>query len=283
MKKTIILFATACLVMTSCNYRQAEIDRQNEIIDSLKTVNEVKDNSMMLLAETMSDLQTNINTIKEKEGIINMQLSEGSDQEQIQSDLDAISKALEDNKKKVANLQSQLSKATKNNKELESIISALNAQIEQQNQEIAKLRNTLVEKDIEISFLNNAVIRLSSSVDSLASRKTEIDEQLASAKDQLTTGYYVVNTKSYLKEHDLINTGLFSGKHVTGNYDEKLFTRVNINDFTTLHIDGRKAELISSQPASSYKIEKTSDGLQLVILNKKAFWSGSKYVVILKR
>ena len=282
MKKTLILLASACLALTACN--KDEIKRLQDQNDSLRTVNDVKDNNMTLLAETMADLQNNINTIKEKEGIINVQLAEGSTQSQIQSDLDAIEKALNDNKQKVANLQAQLSKATKNNKELQAIISTLNAQITAQNEEIEKLKTSLSEKDIEIGFLNNAVIKLSTSVDSLATTKAQVDSQLAQATDELQEGYYIMNTKSYLKENGLLETGLFKGKKVTGDFNDKLFTKVNITEFAELPLDTKKAEIVSTHPASSYRLEKDAEGLlTLVISDKEAFWNTSKYLVIITK
>lgn len=283
MKNRFVSAIAAALVMTACGHQEV-VDKMQSTIDSLQQVNDLKDSSMGLLAETMTDLQNNINTIKEKEGIISVSLAEGSTQNQIQSDLDAIHQALEANKKKVANLQAQLAKATKNSKELEGIISVLNAQIEQQNNEIAKLNAMLEEKNIEIGFLNNAVIRLSSATDSLANAKANVDSQLADATDNLETGYYIVADKSTLKDKGLLETGLFKGKKVTGNVDDKLFTKVNITELSALPLNVKRAQVVSAHPETSYSLDKDDEGfITLNIHDKAAFWNTSKYLIIIGR
>ena len=119
MKKLIFSAVATVVALASCNNQQAQVDALSAKVDSLQAISDLKDSSMGMLAETMADIQNNIATIKEKEGIISVSLAEGANESQIQSDLEAIRQALENNKKKVAKLQAQLSKATKNNKELE--------------------------------------------------------------------------------------------------------------------------------------------------------------------
>lgn len=282
MKKLLFSAVAVALTMASCDNQQAKVDALTAKLDSLQAVSDLKDSSMGMLAETMSDIQNNISAIKEKEGIISVSLAEGADENQIQSDLEAIRQALENNKKKVANLQAQLSKATKNSKELEAIIGTLNAQIEQQNAEIAKLNSMLEEKNIEIGFLNNAVIRLSSSVDSLATAKEDVDQKLATATDNIETGYYIVGTKSDLKSKGLLETGLFKGKKATGNVDESLFTKVNVTELSSLPLNVKKAQVVSTHPEDSYTLDEDTEGMiTLNIKDKASFWKTSKYLIII--
>lgn len=282
MKKLIFSAVATVVALASCNNQQAQVDSLSAKVDSLQAISDLKDSSMGMLAETMADIQNNIATIKEKEGIISVSLAEGANESQIQSDLEAIRQALENNKKKVAKLQAQLSKATKNNKELEAIIGTLNAQIEQQNAEISKLNSMLEEKDIEIGFLNNAVIRLSTSVDSLATVKEDVDQKLAAATDNIETGYYIIGTKSELKEKGLLETGLFKGKKATGNVDESLFTKVNVTELTSLPLNVKKAQLISTHAEDSYSLDEDAEGMiTLNIKDKETFWKTSKYLIIL--
>jgi len=282
MKKLIFSAVATVVALASCNNQQAQVDALSAKVDSLQAISDLKDSSMGMLAETMADIQNNIATIKEKEGIISVSLAEGANESQIQSDLEAIRQALENNKKKVAKLQAQLSKATKNNKELEAIIGTLNAQIEQQNAEISKLNSMLEEKDIEIGFLNNAVIRLSTSVDSLATVKEDVDQKLAAATDNIETGYYIIGTKSELKEKGLLETGLFKGKKATGNVDESLFTKVNVTELTSLPLNVKKAQLISTHAEDSYSLDEDAEGMiTLNIKDKETFWKTSKYLIIL--
>ncbi|MCQ2227275.1 MAG: hypothetical protein MJZ01_05115 [Bacteroidales bacterium] len=287
MKRTLSIMAIAVAAMfCSCNNMQQQVDNMKHTIDSLQQVNDLKDSSMGLLAETMADIQSNINVIKEHEGIINVALQqEGSSQSQIQSDLDAIKNAMEANKKKVANLQAQLSKSTKNNKELEGIISVLNTQIEQQNAEIQKLNDMLEEKDIEIGFLNNSVIRLVSTVDSIADKKADVDQKLADATDNLETVYYILADKKKLTELGIITSaGLFAGKKTTGDFDNKYFTAANIKELKSLQLNTKRAKLVGERPESSYTLDEDEEGfITLNIKNSDDFWKSSKYLVVIVR
>lgn len=284
MKKFFISAITAVLAFSSCEMitKKEQIKSLQDRIDYLENVNSQKEASMSLLAETMADIQNNIATIKEKEGIISVSLAEGQDKSQIQNDLDAIKDALDANKKKVASLQAQLAKSNKNGKELEAIIKTLNAQIEEQNSEIAKLSTMLEEKNIEIGFLNNAVIKLSTSVDSLATAKADVDLALATATDNIETGYYIVAEKSFLKEQGLLETGLFKGKKVTGKVDNKLFTKVNVTELSSLPLNVTRAQIVSAHPENSYSLDEDEEGkITLNIKNKEAFWNSTKYLIII--
>lgn len=280
MKHLLFVLAVA-LVFTACN--SGEIARLQEQNDSLQRVNALKDSSMLLIANTMSDIQDNLDAIKEREGIIAVAVNNGdASKSQIETDLQAINQRLIDNNEKVANLQNKLKAAGAKNRELESIISVLQTQIDQQNAEIENLKALLADKDIEIGFLNNAVIRLSGTVDALAASNEELSEELGAAQDELSTGYYILAEKSTLKELGIITSdGLFSKKALTGDIDNSQFTQVNINEVTSIPLNTKKAKVYTSHPTSSYTLDEDSEGLlTLNISDKESFWQASKYLVV---
>lgn len=282
MKKLFITLLTTAL-LTSCGYitKQEKLEASN---DSLRTELDEQNKTMELLASTMSDIQNNLNTIKEKEGIINnLANGDATTKDQMKEDLDAIYKLLIQNKEKVASLQAQLKKQKNKNKEYEGIISMLESQINAQNEQITKLTASLEEKDIEIGFLNNAVIRLSTSVDSLASAKAETDSKLQSATDNLQTGYYIVAKKADLLSSGIIEKGgLFKKKILSGDVNNSLFTRVNTTEIEEIALNTTKeVKVLSNHDANSYVIEPDAAGsMVLKIKNKNSFWKVSKYLVI---
>ena len=282
--KKVFLVASLAIVMAACSNNKEQIERLQQQNDSLKAVNQLKDDNMQLLATTMADVQMNINAIKEREKIISVAVGENANpSEQIKADIDAINDLLQENKKKVANLQAQLNKSTKKNKELESLISVMQAQIDQQNTEIENLKKMLEEKNIEIGFLNNAIIKLSTSVDSLAMEKANTDKELAAATDEIQTAYYIAASKSDLKNKGVITSAGLFAKKVSGDYDNSVFTKVNTTEFERLPLNAKKAKnvtILSSHPSSSYSIEEGSDGVVLVIKDQHDFWNASKYLVI---
>lgn len=282
MKKLLIMLSATAL-LASCGY-QAKQEKMQSTIDSLAIVNKEKDETMSLLSSTMADIQNNLNVIKEKEGIINnLANGDATEKEQMKADLEAIYQLLVDNKNKVAKLQAQLKKQNNKNKEYESIITVLESQIKQQNEQITKLTATLEEKDIEIGFLNNAVIRLSTSVDSLATAKADTDSKLQAATDNLQTGFYIVAEKSDLLSSGIIEKGgLFKKKVLSGDVDNSKFTRVNITEVEEIALNTTKeVKVLSNHDASSYVIEPDAAGSMILkIKDKDTFWKVSKYLVI---
>ncbi len=278
MKKVFIAIAAA-VIATACN--QAQIEQQQWQIDSLQLVNAQKDSSMALLATTMSDIQTNLNTIKEKEGIVSVAINgKESNRSQIDSDIDAIYNLLLDNKEKVTKLQAQLRKVQGQNAEYEKVIAVLQEQIDQQNKEIERLNAMLEEKNIEIGYLNNAVIRMGSSLDSLSTVSAKTAQELDAATEKLNTAYYVVASKSELKEKGIITSdGLFS-KKVSADASSTLFTEVDITSFNELEIGSSKVKMLSSHPTSSFTLTEKGDNYLLTIKDTESFWSRSRYLVI---
>ena len=99
---------------------------------------------------------------------------------------------------------------------------------------------------------------------------------------ELNTAYYIIGTLKELKEKNIIKKEGFLGtaKDVNNNIDKSLMTKVDITTVTSIPIMKKKATVISTHPASSYKIEGEKSAENLVILNQKEFWSLSKVLVI---
>ncbi len=279
MKKELFIGLMSAIVMAGCN--QDKIDRLSNTNDSLASVIAKKDSSMALIATTLADVHSNLNYIKEREGIIAINASSEGDTNQINNDLKAIYAKLVENKNKVNELQRKLNSALGKNSEYKKIIEVLQQQIDQQNAEIKRLNDMLAEKDVEIGFLNTAVIRLSSSVDSLATENTNTKNALDATTTELHTGYYIVAEKGKLKDSGLLEGGLFNKKVLNGNIDNSLFTKIDVTEIEQIPLSGRKFKVLTSHPASSYEINE--DKKILVIKDKTAFWSASHYLIVQAR
>ena len=80
----------------------------------------------------------------------------------------------------------------------------------------------------------------------------------------------------------MLETGLFKGKKATGNVDESLFTKVNVTELTSLPLNVKKAQLISTHAEDSYSLDEDAEGMiTLNIKDKETFWKTSKYLIIL--
>ncbi len=278
MKKLVLgglaLLATA-VSFTSCN--QAELEARKHENDSLRNVINNRDSVMTLLATTMADVNQNISYIKEKEGIVSLDVNgTENNKEQLRSDLDAIHQRLIDSKEKVNELQKKLKALGSKNSEYKKVIEVLQQQIETQNSEIAKLQKTLEEKNVEIGFLNDAVIRLSTNVDSLANVSAQTQEKLEETTDALNKAWYFVANRKKLKELGLYTGGLISGK---GSSDHNLFTEIDVRNVSEIELpEARKYKIMTKHPESSYVIDK--DNRKLTIKDKEKFWQSSRELIV---
>lgn len=277
MKKTSLLCgALVALTLAGCN--QEQLNRQQQTIDSLNVQMALKDSSMSLIATTLADINSNIQYIKEKEGIIAVQANDKNNRDQLTNDIQAIYARLVDNKTKLKDLHDKLNSALGKNSEYKKIIDVLEAQIEQQNAEIAKLNSILEGKDVEIGFLNNAVMRLSYSVDSLATVSSDTQKKLDSTTEELNTGYYIVAERGTLRDKGLLEGGLFNKRVLKGSVDNSLFTRIDVTTTEQIPLAGRRFKVLTSHPESSYSIDEEKK--LLVIKDKKAFWNSSRYLIV---
>ncbi len=280
MKKTSLLCgALVALTLAGCN--QEQLNRQQQTIDSLNVQMALKDSSMSLIATTLADINSNIQYIKEKEGIIAVQANDKNNRDQLTNDIQAIYARLVDNKTKLKDLHDKLNAALGKNSEYKKIIDVLEAQIEQQNAEIAKLNSILEGKDVEIGFLNNAVMRLSYSVDSLATVSSDTQKKLDSTTEELNTGYYIVAERGTLRDKGLLEGGLFNKRVLKGSVDNSLFTRIDVTTTEQIPLAGRRFKVLTSHPESSYSIDEEKK--LLVIKDKKAFWNSSRYLIVSAR
>lgn len=280
MKKTSLLCgALVALTLAGCN--QEQLNRQQQTIDSLNVQMALKDSSMSLIATTLADINSNIQYIKEKEGIIAVQANDKNNRDQLTNDIQAIYARLVDNKTKLKDLHDKLNTALGKNSEYKKIIDVLEAQIEQQNAEIAKLNSILEGKDVEIGFLNNAVMRLSYSVDSLATVSSDTQKKLDSTTEELNTGYYIVAERGTLRDKGLLEGGLFNKRVLKGSVDNSLFTRIDVTTTEQIPLAGRRFKVLTSHPESSYSIDEEKK--LLIIKDKKAFWNSSRYLIVSAR
>ena len=285
--KNIIFVIAIALIATSCGLGSAskELKLQN---DSLRMVNGLKDSHMNSLITSMIDIQDNLQTIKEKENLISVNVSSDdkvntSMKEQINRDIQLIYDLMVQNKEKIAQLESQLKSSGAKNANLNKLIAGLNKQIETQAAEIERLNGVLAQKDIEIGHLGQSIRDLRTSVDSLGAEQKTTQGKLQASIELNERGYYIIGSKKELKDKSIITSeGLFSSKKImSSNYESEVFTQVNVTQIEEIPLMSKKAKVLTNHPKNSYSLDADSnDNLTLVIKNKSDFWSVSKYLVI---
>ncbi len=75
--------------------------------------------------------------------------------------------------------------------------------------------------------------------------------------------------------------GIGRQSKVDSDFNKECFTKVDILKFKQIPVFAKKIKLLTTHPQESYKLVKGKTKVDsVVILNEKAFWSTSKYLVI---
>lgn len=286
MRRIFYLLLVGVLISTTgCNRKEiARLKAQN---DSLMMAGSSKDANLVEFVDAFNSIQSNLDSIKQKEMIIDKTAKggfevKGDRKEQIQSDINYIYSLLQKNRLLVADLSAKLKKSNKHVAELEKMIENLNKQIAEKDGEIASLKEELNKMNIKVQNLSTEVTNLNTNVSNLSNENKEKQRVIEEKTAELNTAYYIIGTIKELKEKNVIKREGFLGtaKDVNSDIDKSIMTKVDITTVQSIPIMKKKATVISTHPATSYKIEGEKSADKLVILNQAEFWSLSKVLVI---
>lgn len=286
MKKVIFLLLIGVVIFTTgCNRK--EIARLKAKNDSLAMAGSSKDASLVEFVDAFNSIQANLDTIKQKEQIIDKEAKsgfeiKGSRKEQIQSDINYIYSLLQKNRLLVAELSAKLKKSNAHAAELQKMIDNLNRLITEKDGQIAQMKEELSKLNTKVDNLNAEVNTLTTNVSNLTNDNKEKQKVIEAKTAALNTAWYVIGSVKELKDKGIIKKeGLLgTAKDVNSNIDKSLLTQVDITTVKSIPIMKKKATIVSAHPASSYKIEGGKTAENLVILNQADFWSLSKVLVI---
>ena len=284
MKKYLFALLLPMLIM-ACGPSKEELLQAK--IDSLEAQNSVKETALNDFMETVSAVEDNLKIIKERESIITVSATEGSDdaKTRINDDVNAIYTLMEENKQKVEELEKKLKDSRYQGAKYKKMIEQLKTRIEEQAQEIVKLQRDLAEKNIIIEGLNDNLAQLQSNVDTLTQTTAQQREKIKNQTEALHTAYYIVGTQKELKTAGVIDReggmlGMGKTSTLSQNLSTDNFTRIDITKLKSIPIHGDKAELISKHPAGSYNFVGEKPVETLEITDPDKFWSLTKYLVV---
>ena len=277
MKKLAVLFVCAAMLASCDGFKggskdlKAENDsllmelnqRNAELDDMMGTFNEVQEGFRKInAAESRVDLQRG--TITE---------NSASAKQQIASDIEFISKQMEENKAQIAKLQAQLKNSSYNSAQMKKAVAALTAELNAKQQRIEELQTELASKNIRIQELDAAVSDLSAAKETLVAENEAKAKTVAEQDKSLNAAWFVFGTKSELKAQKILQSG-----DVLKSAD---FTQIDIRTTKEIKLYSKRAELLTTHPAGSYELVKDDKGqLTLKITNPTEFWSISRYLVI---
>ncbi|MDE6151783.1 MAG: hypothetical protein K2G12_07350, partial [Prevotella sp.] len=188
---------------------------------------------------------------------------------------------LQERREQLEKLEAKLKESTLFNKELQTTIEALRAQIEAQATEIDDLRTQLTAAKERIGQLHHSVDSLNTTVANVTTEKEAAQKASQQLENELNTCYYAVETKANLKKHKVIETGfLRKSKLMKSDFDQNVFVISDKRTLGTINLKSKKAKLLTNHPAGSYELVDNNGQKVLRITKPQQFWELSNYLVV---
>jgi DNA repair exonuclease SbcCD ATPase subunit len=295
MKKLMIVVAAATL-MFGCESKKlkTEIATLKEQNQALVEQGDDQDSVLTEFMDSFNEIGQNLAEIRSREASIELNSPESKNndvRQQISEDIQIINDLMAQNKEKINELDRKLRNAWGSNAKLKKAMEAMKeefvVQIEEKDGQIAALKTDLEKMSYTVEELNTSVSTLTAinneKDDQISTQEATISQQTTA----LNTAYYVTGSSKQLEDASIINReggvlGIGSSKQLSSDFDDQKFNQIDITQVTSIPLTGKKAQLITTHPNGSYKIEgeEAKAITNLVILDPERFWTSSKHLVV---
>ena len=280
----VVMMATSCNVERSEKYQTLLAER-----DSLYTEAVAAKGGFDNALNTINEIENALEAVRAQENIIMMDNQEGNTNKAV-SEINAIQQTLQENRKKIDNLEKQLAEQGTKSKALTQTVNRLKKQLEEKDTYINNLKDELQQSRQQIAELNDQVNDLSNNITELNSNldvmTVQNAAQQATIENQdalLNTVWICVATQQTLVEKGVLSKGgLFQASEISKQgFDKSQFMQGNKRDLDVVPLHTKKAKIMTNHPENSYQITEGEEGsLSIQILDKNAFWSISNYLVV---
>lgn len=285
MKKYVFIAATA-LVISACN--QNELTESNRQKDSLMSVVNERDSFINDFISSFNDVERNLDSVAARQHIIAVNSDKAGElkptqKARINAEIASINNLMDQNRKKIAELNKKIKKSSGKNVQLEKMIATLKDQL-------AKKDIELTDLNTKLNSLNAQVATLETAVDTLLAVNGAQSQTIAEETMALHTAYFVVGKSNDLQDANIIDKkggllGIGRTSKLSQDFDNSKFTRIDYTQTSSIAINS-DMKIVTSHPSNSYTLERDMKDKDLVrniiITNPELFWSASKYLVVIK-
>lgn len=285
--KKLLMIAAAAILAAGCHNYKADVEALNKEKETL--INDTKQKNVMIdeFVASMNEIETNLNSVTEKQAAINMSASNPemtrSQKERINEEIASINDLMKNNKDKIADLQKKLKKSGARIGEFEKMVASLQQQIEGKDKELAEL-------NVKLNELNGQVATLNTNVTTLTSQNDEKTKIIDDQTSKIHTAYYTKGTYKELETKNVLTKeggflGIGKEQKVTNDFNPDAFSKVDITQTKVIPIESKNAKVITTHPTNSYTLETKEQDKKyvtnLVINDPDQFWKASKYLVVM--
>ena len=279
MKK--ILTVAIVLIFTGCGGNKVQEDSRDVVYDSLQQIISQKNAELNDIMGTFNDIQEGFREINMAQGRVNLNgiASEKMSKEDIMENISFIQRTMQLNRERIARLQQQLKSSSLNADKLSATIEGLTLQLNEKQKQIDQLEAKLKDKDLVIEKQGKEITRLTDNVGQLTASDAAKAEALQKQDKEMHTAWYVFGTKKELKSQGILKS---SDVLKSSDFNKNYFTRIDIRVVKSIKLYSKNVELLTSHPSDSYSLERDAQKQYILYINNPdAFWSVSRYLVML--
>jgi uncharacterized coiled-coil protein SlyX len=285
MKKSLLIIGLFALaVVFGCSNEKEQQAREKQIHDSFAQLMSAKDTELEGLFQELNEIDASLTDITNQyskvSSVANTSGETSTDTKaNIKEKIQTINDLLAENKRKVANVNSRLQKNNKENEQLKAFVQNLESRIKEQEEQIQALNSELAKKNAQIDNLNKDVADLNE-------KAKQRDAQIMKIEDEKNLAYFVIGTKKELMQKNIIDRkggfiGIGRSSVLSTDADYSNFTKIDIRNTQEIALTGKKIEIITSHPASSYSLEGDQKApTSIRIINPEEFWRGNRCLII---
>ena len=273
------------ILMASCgpDYK-IEVEKMMRERDSLMAQYDAKDSIINGYLQDINDIQTNLEGLTRQEEILSRTAANNPEatldaKTKAMNDIEAIRQLLDANQKKLSELQSRIRKNNVKIGELEKVIVSLNTQMANRDSSINVLNEKVLALNGTISTMDGQIANLNAES---AQKTAEINDKVA----KMNTAFYTVCTYKDLRDKKVLTKqggflGMGKQKSLVPDFNQDVFTKIDVTATKSIAIKGKDAHLVSSHPNGTYQLKKENNVVTgIEITDPDKFWKASKYLVV---
>ncbi len=277
--KTLAYISIATLIVSGCNNKQEQQIKTLSTQDStLMREGGKKDSTILAYVKSMNDIQDNLDSIKSAEKILSMNTNGFENRKNAVEDIRSINNQLLKYHREIYALENKLRKIDSENKEIKKMENHLSQELAEKDSGIAVLQKQLAGKN---DSLRNIIHQFNDSMVVIGNQNGKISRMTT----EMHTIYYAVGTtKDFKKSGVITKEGGFVGigrtAAVNPNVNTSYFTKADMTNLNVIPLNNKFEKVITTHPASSYTVTTNHKSDSLIIKDPAAFWSESKYLVV---
>jgi hypothetical protein len=279
--KSLASISFLLVLAISCTNNEAQLEKQKLQNDSILQAQE--DSLMNAFTIELQGIASVVNEVGTRNGLFDLDTSEGEGltKDAIIRKVQGLDQLLAENQKRLDQVSKNIRSNKVKNKELESMIQAMQESIAVRETEIKDLMKLLSDKDLQIEEIRTRVDSMRKDNIMLADEMVQMDQEMHSV-------YYVVGEGKELKEKGLVTKeggilGVGGTKKLdVSKMDNSLFTSSDQRDLESIALYSEKAKLITNHPEGSYEflLDEDQNVTSMKIIDRKKFWMAGDYLVI---